>query len=328
MRLRLQLLGGLTAAALGLIGLVAIYFTLADRLIFPAFAQLAPLFAALLVILALIFAATRHVVRAGLCLVVAGAAFVSVIARTERLMSDETVPAGATEMTLVSYNVMFRNAEIGAAVPEITGSGADVVLLLEARALFSAMPELAKAFPYRLGCDSEAACDSALLSKWPLEATRIGPLGAFASERFLQARIAIGGTPVTVIGAHLSKPYFDAFAMSELNTLRHRIEGIGGPMVVAGDFNAPPWYWPLVRFAERTGFRTARAFVPTWPTWSGPLGLPIDHVFARSARVIDLKPLSSPYGSNHKGLIARIALLPGPGPAAAPAPAEPAPAGG
>lgn len=316
--MRLQLLGGLTAAALGLIGLVAIYFAVPDRLIFPAFAQLAPLFAALLVLVAILFAATGHVRRAGLCLTVAGAAFVSVVSRTERLMTDESVPAGAAEMTMINYNVMFRNGEAGAAVPEIVGSGADVVLLLEARPLFSAMPELARTYPYRLGCDSEAACGSVLLSKRPMEATRIEPLGAFASDRFLQARITVGETPVTVIGAHLSKPYFDGFAMAELNALRRRIEGIGGPMVVAGDFNAPPWYWPLVRFAERTGFRTARAFVATWPSWSGALGLPIDHVFARSAAVVDLRPLSSPYGSNHRALVARIALLPAPAPSAPP----------
>jgi len=51
------------------------------------------------------------------------------------------------------------------------------------------------------------------------------------------------------------------------------------------------------------------AYPATWPVRSGPLGVPIDNLFARGPLVItDIAALPDAMGSNHRGIKAIISV--------------------
>ena len=53
------------------------------------------------------------------------------------------------------------------------------------------------------------------------------------------------------------------------------------------------------------------AYPPTWPVELGPLGVPLDNVFTRAPLAVQsVEAIPDPMGSNHRGLLAGIALAP------------------
>jgi endonuclease/exonuclease/phosphatase (EEP) superfamily protein YafD len=87
------------------------------------------------------------------------------------------------------------------------------------------------------------------------------------------------------------------------------------PLIVVGDLNATPWSPVLHDFEARTGLRSARIGqgpLPTWPSWSPLIRVPIDHVYhSESVRTDKLMQVPLP-GSDHLGLLADL-VLPGEG---------------
>jgi endonuclease/exonuclease/phosphatase (EEP) superfamily protein YafD len=78
-------------------------------------------------------------------------------------------------------------------------------------------------------------------------------------------------------------------------------------VVAVGDFNAAPWGRTLRDLTGATGLRSLR-----WPpgTWPADLGLvPIDLVLTgNGARITDIRTFGAGTGSNHRGIVAGIAL--------------------
>lgn len=211
--------------------------------------------------------------------------------------------------SLMSFNVLSENPRPRELADFVADAGADVVLVMEGRPLFGHLEQLRRSYPHIAGCVSGETCGLLILSKTPLEDVEQGDMGWIWRKRLLSARTQIDGQSVTLVAAHMVKPYFDDAAEGEAYVLRQRLSRIEGPLVLAGDFNSAPWSNNLKRLIERGNLLTAPAYPATWPVRLGPAGVPIDNVFTRSGLVIEsLRALDDAMGSNHRGLWAEISL--------------------
>lgn len=307
MRRRDELAGAATAAAGGIAALLALCLLLPRATLIPAIAQLMPLMALVLLVLALLLALLRRGWRAAGVAVLA----VSVLGLTWSRFESVAAPTRATAaqgvpFKLVSFNALHDNPGGVAAIPYLLDSGADAILLLEAFQFAAELPRLLQAYPYRVGCAGPEPCDTLLLSRHKPLATAFSSMGAVPTRRYAQFTLDVDGARVTLVGAHMSKPYFDEIPDIELDTLIQRLDRIEGPVILAGDFNATPWSPALMKLANATGLRFSGVYVPTWPASAEGFGLPIDHVLTRGADILSLEAMPSAFGSNHRGLVSRI----------------------
>lgn len=216
----------------------------------------------------------------------------------------------AAEFTLLSFNVLESNERHADVAAFIAGSGADIVFVLEAARMRQHLAELEAVYPYRAGCAAENECDLMMLSKLPLQDPEIRSLGNIYPNRMVVARTVIGGEPVTLVAAHLTKPYFDDAGLLEMRRLTRQVSRMEGALVLAGDFNSAPWADAVDDLVKGADLLPPSRYNATWPTELGPLGVPIDHVFSRAPIIVDqIEAMADPLGSNHRGLIARLGIV-------------------
>ncbi|WEK05499.1 MAG: endonuclease/exonuclease/phosphatase family protein [Candidatus Devosia phytovorans] len=267
-------------------------------------------FAALVlpVLLAVFGARLRATVMLVITLASLGHSVAIVLGQQERRAAFEGREAVAS-LDVLSFNVLGENARGQDAARYIAESGADVVVLMEARGVQPFMGELDAVYPYRVGCET-AACDLAILSKFPIADSHRFTFDVIARQRLTQVSLTLAdGRMLTVVGAHVTKPYFDDIAEADLMEVASLLEGIEGPLVLAGDFNAAAWSYRMAFFVAETGLVPPPHYPGTWPVELGPLAAPIDNIFTRGDAMVDYI-LATPeaYGSNHLGLMAKINL--------------------
>lgn len=222
---------------------------------------------------------------------------------------DQPVGALRAEMTLLNYNVLSGNRTAREAVDHIIALTPDVALIMETPGVVEYLPEIEAALPYRLGCDRVATCDISLFSRHPIENGKLLDIPPFRRSRLVVAPMTIEGASVTVVGIHLSKPYFDEASMQELGYLRYVLSQVTGPVVLAGDFNSAIWTAPIAWLGRAQNLIPAPSYPATWPVELGSLGVPIDNVFTRGdARIVEISAGADSFGSNHRYLLARIGL--------------------
>ncbi|MCO6185446.1 endonuclease/exonuclease/phosphatase family protein [Rhizobium sp. L1K21] len=221
------------------------------------------------------------------------------------------IAAGTPEFHLLEFNVLGDNTEGAAEIAALLESAdIDAAVILESGPLAPYLDRLSERFPYRLGCgEGTDTCDLMILSRYPLENTRVDNLSDLRRHRFARAELEIDGKRLTLVAAHLTKPYFDDYHTEELSVLGRRLSRLKGPLVLAGDFNSSILAPDMTRFVKHSGLNTFHGEPATWPVELDRFGIGIDHVFAREPlEVTSLVPLDDNYGSNHYGLRATIAL--------------------
>lgn len=225
----------------------------------------------------------------------------------------EPVGALQAEMTFLNYNVLSGNRTAGEAVDFIVATAPDVALIMETPGVVEYIPQIVAALPYRLGCERVATCDISLFSRHPIENGKVLEIPPFRRSRLVVAPMTIEGVDLTVVGIHLSKPYFDEASLQELGYLRYTLAQIEGPVVLAGDFNSALWAAPIAWLGRAQNLVPGPTYPATWPVELGPLGVPIDNIFTRGdARILDVSAGADSYGSNHRYLLARIGFYAAP----------------
>lgn len=226
---------------------------------------------------------------------------------------DEPVGALQAEMTFLNYNVLSGNRTPSQVVDFIVATAPDVALIMETPGVVEHIPQIEAALPYRLGCERVATCDISLFSRHPIENGKVLEIPPFRRSRLVVAPMTIEGVDLTVVGIHLSKPYFDEASLQELGYLRYALAQIEGPVVLAGDFNSALWAAPIAWLGRAQNLVPGPTYPATWPVELGPLGVPIDNIFTRGdARILDVSAGADSYGSNHRYLLARIGLYAAP----------------
>lgn len=195
-------------------------------------------------------------------------------------------------------------------VRAILDSSADLVVLAEAGPLHAQLGELAAIYPWQMGCTGRRICNNLVLSRLPFAPGATEILPSNRPERlmhFALAPKAAEDTPaLTVLAAHLAKPWFYGYVEDDRWFIHDRISAAPGPVLLLGDLNAAGWSRPVRALMAGTGLRGAALPVATWPVSAGRFGVPIDHMLVRGARLEDLRAWGGDLGSNHRGLRARV----------------------
>ncbi len=223
-------------------------------------------------------------------------------------------------LSLMTHNVSDMNRRSEDVLTWLATRPADIIALVEVPAGMSgAFADLKEVYRHqfviepgdRLNSEVYAGRETlAILSVHPIAAKGVvRPSGQ--GKLSLLAKIAVPGASdpwiVVVHPANPTRPARLAARDSYLLDLAGLIAGIDGPVIVAGDFNVTPYAPAFRQFLRASRTSTARGFPATWPSMLGPMGIPIDHVLVREARLADLEAFSSP-GSDHRVLKAEILL--------------------
>lgn len=233
-----------------------------------------------------------------------------VVYRQQEARAALTAQPGKPLLRMLSFNLLQSNRANGEEIARfIAGSGADIVLLMEAGPVMPFVDELARTYPYRTQCTRQGACDVYLLSKTPLTDTQVTSMSRVWDNRLLVAKTIIDGQQITIVGAHMTKPYFDEISEGEAYIMGSAISRREGPLVLAGDFNAAAWSHNIDRLARAQKLIPPPTYPATWPVRLGPFGVPIDNIWTRGPLYIaSIHALEDTMGSNHRGLMAELAL--------------------
>lgn len=233
-----------------------------------------------------------------------------VLLHQQKARAPVTAQPGQLLFRMLSFNLLQSNLGNGQRIASyIATSGADVVLIMEAGPIKPYADEIAKTYPYRTQCTARGACDVFLLSKTPLIDPQVSSMSRVWENRLVVASTVVGGQTVTIVGAHMTKPYFDDVAEGEAWVMGQAISRREGPLILAGDFNSAAWSNNIDRLARAQKLIPPPYYPATWPVRLGPVGVPIDNMWTRGPLYISsIYALEDPLGSNHRGLMAELSL--------------------
>ncbi|MEQ8278492.1 MAG: endonuclease/exonuclease/phosphatase family protein [Deltaproteobacteria bacterium] len=201
-------------------------------------------------------------------------------------------------------NVFERNVEPTDAIrASLDAARADVTLLIEPRP--DLVAELARTATVILHHDAEAKFDLAALvvDRTFVRASRLHTFegtGSVVGEVELACEV-----PVSVFFVHIPAPTVphQQRARWHMKDALAAIVRAREHVVVAGDFNATPPS-PVLRDLAAGAELVRVTSGATWPVRSGPVGVPIDHVFVRG---VDVRvERHSVAGSDHAGYIVEV----------------------
>jgi endonuclease/exonuclease/phosphatase (EEP) superfamily protein YafD len=206
---------------------------------------------------------------------------------------------------VVSFNVFTRNRQLDEAARWLADQDADVIVLQEmTRTTHEPMRRvLAAAYPYIHDCDCN---DIVMYSRRPWTAAGSMPRTAEQPALLWLDLADREGRQVRVVGLrprYIMKPGIYA---ANYDWLVRNIPKLGGRLILAGDFNAAPWSWQMMRLATATGLRRHGTYALSWPSHL-PVVL-IDNLLTTP----DIKGVSfrtGPFlGSDHLPIVATVAL--------------------
>ena len=224
--------------------------------------------------------------------------------------ADDGVPT----ITIVQLNLSFRNATPGAVADFIRGEQADIVTLQEVTGKTGRVIDiLAEDYPFHVFCTGGAVGGQAVLSRLPRAPGLAG--GCVNGRGMAWMRVMVGRQPVSVASLHLHWPY--PFRQdSQIGRLEDHLQDLPRPVLLAGDFNAAPWSHAVDRVARATDTTVAGglrfSFDIKLRSWTPPIAMPIDHILlAEDLAPLDIRLGPGP-GSDHRSVVAKLALPPGP----------------
>jgi endonuclease/exonuclease/phosphatase (EEP) superfamily protein YafD len=212
--------------------------------------------------------------------------------------AEAAVADGEKRLRVGHFNVHGIHAENEAVIATIRKLNPDVMDLVEFTGQNTPVLEALKSqYPYQLSCLNVSACDFAMISKTPL--LNYASKGSWEGSPYIKATLGPEFGNLTVIGTHTTRFPFAVAQFKQVNALAKELQGIPGPMVVMGDFNATPFSRVIQTFAGSLDL-IRQSSLPTWPTRFGFPQLAIDHIFTTQAiRALDQERIGDAAGSDH-----------------------------
>ena len=188
-------------------------------------------------------------------------------------------------------------------------AGADVLVLIEfGDAANAAIDDLLAGYPHRAvtrrhGRGAGGPVRSVIASRLPLTALD----GDGRNIETAVARVETPMGPVTVVGAHLTRPWPFQYQWGQINqadALLTRTAALEGPVVIAGDFNATVAGRIGRKMRSEGGLTSAGGYPGTWPVkLPAPLRITIDQVYHTPDLVAVERRLGLPTGSDHRPVV-------------------------
>lgn len=309
-RVVISVLGGVLLAVAGT-GLAVHWLDTGHRLLLIA-ASAAYLLAPASVVGLVLFLVARQWILVVCALVLIG---LQVVAYGP-LFVGETAPADSDDVTVMTQNMLYGRADPQSIVARLKTEDVDVLAVEEltpaaVKALQAA--GIGDVMPYGWWRSAPGATGTGLWSRYPF----VDPVAERGFSMFtVTARMELPtGQRVSLVAVHPSAPYpqsprewLDDYA--SLRSLLHdRLPG--GPVIVAGDFNAT-WDHANFRSLLTGGYRDAAeqsgaGLVRTWPADRYVPLIGIDHVLTRGAVATSFDVVATPR-TDHRGVVSTVAI--------------------
>jgi len=217
----------------------------------------------------------------------------------------------AAIVRIYSANLFYLNNDTARIRRSIEAADADIVVLIElASDPARDIDDLLAGYPHRAASmrldQTRGPSRSVVASRWPLIARDDPPDGLHAVTATVRTPLG----PVNVIGAHLTRPWpFQPSwgQISQTMALDAVVEGLEGPVVIAGDFNSVSSARIGKQIRRDIGLRPAPGFPGTWPdSLPSVLGITIDQVYASSDLAFVSRRLGRAMGSDHRPVVTEI----------------------
>lgn len=218
---------------------------------------------------------------------------------------------GAAIVRLYSANLFYLNNDTARIRRSIEAADADIVVLIElASDPALKIDAVLAGYPYRAASmrldQTRGPSRSVIGSRWPLTVRDDPPDGLHAVSA--TARTPLG--PVHIVGVHLTRPWPFQHSWGQISqtmALDEMLQGLSGPVVVAGDFNSVSTARIGKQVQRDIGLRPAPGFPGTWPTdLPSPLGITIDQVYASPDLAFVSRRLGQSTGSDHRPVVTEI----------------------
>ncbi len=232
----------------------------------------------------------------------------------------EDIPVGAENaphITVMTTNVFFENPDYGPVVEEILAVSPDVVLIQEFGPRFDEEMDAraSEQYPHREIAYENRFFGLAVYSKLPVLDFEVLEAG---TRPLMAVTVEKDGKRLRIFNVHPRSPGLGTTSSSAWNedwrAILEHVEAEDGPLVVAGDFNMTQhhrWYNEL----EQAGFDSChdergRGNATTWPKGRKLRPIRIDQVFHGDGVVCLSVREGNGEGSDHKPVIAEVALFP------------------
>ena len=226
---------------------------------------------------------------------------------------------GRPDLTVMTANLRLGEADPAAVVRLVERERVDVLVLEEvtyAQAGALVQQQIRTLLPYAAGVPALGAGGTVVLSRFPLSRQQALPTGRGSYRLHVDG----AGGGLWLLAVHATQPLHATDRWrADWSTFRKALDGMHGPRLVVGDFNATLDHGP-VRRVLATGLRDAAVdansgWQPTWPSGApgyrllGGLGLvAIDHVLlSREFSAISTRTFQVP-GTDHRAVVAQLAL--------------------
>ena len=234
-------------------------------------------------------------------------------------------PDGAARHTfrLITANLFVENRDPREFVAFLIRQQPDIVVTQETTPAFQEAIRHSGLFPFESSGDLRARDDKKVFSRFPVrEETPVAePAGSVPLARHpLRLLLDTPSGPVVLYAVHPESPrsperwrqrnlYLEALTQSVL------LEPKALPVIVAGDWNTPPWSGYFRDFFERTGYRSVLG--RPWPATTRFLmrlqnyvlfGAAIDHVALSPGLTMSQWKVGPKFGSNHLPVVVDIGL--------------------
>ena len=238
------------------------------------------------------------------------------------LRSRPSLPDSGS-ITLMTHNVFGMNYRMAQVQAAIEAEDPDIIVLQEyfGEQATDLHPLLLAKYPYFARCRGGKRANLGLYSRIPFVQTEDGacPNNAYGSDRtghiLVQFQTA-GDKRFSVITTHLDWPVPVSRQSEQLADLSEVLDGIDGPLILAGDFNSTPWSYALRGFVARNNLQRETQALPTFPkrfyyfgAWRNAIPLlPLDHVMTRGGIVVHDLHTGQPTASDHLPVVVRFSV--------------------
>lgn len=226
--------------------------------------------------------------------------------RAEPPRSDDII------LTVASANIFKENPLRAGDISTITELAVDCLLLIEIDQGDEDSLRDDPRWPYQRwehGAHGDhRGLGLALLSRYPLREVILHRVG---SDVLIAAQLQPpGAETVQLFAIHTKSPVSagdTALRNRQIEFISRQARASTMPVIALGDWNCTPDSLAWANLQPSGLLRPPGHAPATWPSWLGPLGIPIDHILVRGTRISDFRSQALP-GSDHRLVAATVGI--------------------